>query len=162
MKAIGISTVVLTFLWVTSVCNATVLRQHTYSSHATPGSPSTARLFTASSCSGVYQYVNVECYNNRCDLICYGSGNLCCNWAVGESFCHWCDYYVSDANSLYTLGDVNSMIHYAEGQILNNTSSGSYSSNLVVGSLTYYRTVTWNYNTSTGERSVDVTVVESN
>lgn len=47
-----------------------------------------------------------------------------------------------------------------EGQIASNTNSGSYNSNLVIVDLTYYRTVTWNYNSTTGERIVDVTVVE--
>jgi hypothetical protein len=140
--------------------SATILRQRTYNSHAEPGAPSTARVFTSSSCSGSYLLVNVECTNDRCNLICEGSGSLCCNWSVGESYCHSCEYFVSNSGSLYTLGDVNSMIYFAEGQISSNVSSGTYSSNLVIGSLTYYRTVTWSYNTSTGERDIDVSVTE--
>ena len=145
------------FIFANALALTAATRSETYTYHGEPGSPSTAAMYG--------ERVNVSYIDdepNGSSLNCFGAGNEICSWQ--DAYCSFCEEEsynpFDDENSLYTLGAVDDLIKYAETQISNGTYSGTQYPNIIVGSTTYYRTVSWNYNTVNGRRDCTVTITE--
>ena len=148
----------LTMVTVSSMGYAGVLRSGVYTFESTQsGTPSAVNAY--GSCS--YNFVGItfqeadENGGDRCVLVCIGGGSECCDWSAPS--------YPGDCDQLMDLADDASMDDvwdHMDDEIATGTHSGSYNSNIVVGSLTYYRTVSWSYNSSTGVCTATATCVE--
>lgn len=102
-----------------------------------------------------YLTVQVYCNEVACTLYCNEpdqSGSTC-NWSNYTS-CIGCvgNYSVwNDSDSEY-------LFEYAKSQIESNNNSGQYSLNYTNNNITYYRSVTWSFNSTNGEATINITV----
>ena len=98
-----------------------------------------------------YGEVFIRCSGDRCILECQSIGSLACTWNNGfnaESI--GCVGLVGpNREDVANEADVQEMTDYAIDQAELSIFSGSYNSNLIVGSTVYYRTVTWDYDSTT-------------
>lgn len=101
-----------------------------------------------------YDFVYVDKQPNVWNLRCEFPGGKACTWAnagVGSSS-------LDPQETVAHEADVQQMTDHAIDQAEAGVYTGSYNSNLIVGTTTYYRTVTWDYNTTTEILDVDVIV----
>lgn len=103
----------------------------------------------------LYDIVWIQEYSNRCELHCIGSDRIACTWDNGFGGSSLTN---PQLETVADDADVQHMTDHAIGQAEAGVFTGSYNSNLIVGSTTYYRTVTWNYNSTTQILDVDVSV----
>ncbi len=130
-------------------------RSHDYIFSGKPGSTTHEGMLGSR-----YGVVYIGCTPNYCELLCNSPGNQECSWSVGLENCIGCFDYISSPGSLFELGEVQDLFDYAEDQIATSNYSGTHYANFVKNSMTYYRTVTWSYNSTNGQRDYTATVTE--
>lgn len=104
-----------------------------------------------------YWRVLISDEGDRYDLTCYGEGSSCCRWFDPNSSGN--SYFEAPAG-LFQLGQAQILFDYADAQVAAATYSGSYTANYVISGVTYYRNVTWSYNTSSHLRDAAVTITQ--
>ncbi len=104
----------------------------------------------------LYETVQVFCSPSACTLHCSspGSGQEC-NWPNMT----WCEGCVGSWG-VWNSSNSEDMYEYALDKIENNVLSGQYSLHYIntSQSITYYRTVSWEFNVTTGKAEIDVVV----
>lgn len=94
----------------------------------------------------------IDCYATYCEIICIGGGTVDCSFTNPEIPCNDC--------GLFFRGLGQFMMNYAQDQISNDNYSGSYNNNFINEVGTYYRTVSWIYNTQSNSREISLTITE--
>lgn len=151
-------TKVLTLIVVLVACtwqaSAGTTRHMDYTFHGKP-----ANADQNSKLGGAYNVVYITCEEDYCALNCFGGGDEECSWWNAGNAGGF-DVYITNPQSLYQLGNADALFSAAEAQIDNGTHSGSLNAHVIKNSTTYYRTVSWNYNSTTGERNYTASITE--
>ncbi len=104
----------------------------------------------------MYETVQIYCFSDRCELVCYQPGTTYeCSWE-GATWCDNCNEY----RNIYISEGGNQLFEYAQEQISNGILTGTYSNNIYREPLgkTIYRTVTWNVDMITLIATIEITI----
>lgn len=109
---------------------------------------------------GTYNIVAMICDDIECGITCIGGGNEACNLGNALDNCIGCIEY---EGGLYSRGRGDEMVDHAHDEIDNGNHTGNWNDNFidVLAGLTYFRSVTWTYNTITEVRDIEVLITET-
>jgi hypothetical protein len=109
---------------------------------------------------GGYNVVWVSCETDACVLNCFGGGSEECTWENGlNNGCIDCELF----EIFFGDSDADDMWDHAINEIGDNTYSGSYNNHFIDYSsgYKYFRNVSWNYDTTTTARTINITITET-
>ncbi|MBX7155423.1 MAG: hypothetical protein U0Y96_03010 [Candidatus Kapaibacterium sp.] len=101
-----------------------------------------------------------SCLPDRCALECWGEGEVWCKWFVPAGGCTNGILNSGGSSSLFDIADAEALFEHGLDQVASDINSGTYNANWYVGSTTYYRSITWSYNTSTYVYDATVSITE--